>query len=49
LLLFSRLGMSHLPGDIVIRGKNVTVYIPLGLMLVASVLLTILLNVFWRR
>jgi len=48
-LLCSRLGMSRLPGDIVIRHKNVTVYFPLGLSIVISVLLTILLNLFWRR
>ena len=49
LLLLSRFGVGHLPGDIVIRGRNVTVYIPLGLMLVLSLLLTIVLNLVWRR
>jgi hypothetical protein len=29
-LLLSRLGIGRLPGDIVYRGKNVTVYMPLG-------------------
>jgi hypothetical protein len=49
LLLLSSLGISRLPGDVVIRGKNVTAYAPLGLMILVSVLLTILLNLFWRR
>jgi Protein of unknown function (DUF2905) len=29
-LLFPRLGMSRLPGDIVVRGKHVTFFFPLG-------------------
>jgi hypothetical protein len=48
-LLLSRAGVDRLPGDIVFRGKNVTVYLPLGLSIVVSVVLTILLNLFWRR
>jgi len=48
LLVASQLGMSRLPGDLVIRRKNVTVYAPLGLMIFLSLLLTIVLNV-WRR
>jgi Protein of unknown function (DUF2905) len=49
LLLLTHLGLSRLPGDVVIRRKNVTVYAPLGLMILVSVLLTILINLFWRR
>ena len=49
LLLFSRFGITRLPGDLVIRGKNVTVYAPLGLMIFVSLLLTIVLNLFSRR
>jgi Protein of unknown function (DUF2905) len=49
LLLLSRFGVSRLPGEVVVRGKNVTVYAPLGLMIVLSVLLTLVLNLFWRR
>ncbi|MGZ6701185.1 MAG: DUF2905 domain-containing protein [Gaiellaceae bacterium] len=48
LLLFSRFGLNRFPGDLVIRRKNVTVYAPLGLMLVVSLLLTIVLNLFRR-
>ena len=48
-LLLSRLGMSRLPGDIVVHRKNVTVYVPLGLSVVLSVILTVVLNLLWRR
>jgi hypothetical protein len=44
-LLLSRLGVSRLSGDIVIRGKNLTFYFPLGL----SIVLSIVLNLFSRR
>ncbi len=40
--------LGKLPGDFVLRGKNVTVYIPLLSMLLISLLLTIVLNIFWR-
>lgn len=50
LLFAGRLGLpiGRLPGDIVFRRDNVTVYAPLVSCLVASVVLTILLNlIFW--
>jgi hypothetical protein len=37
-----------LPGDIVIRGKHSTIYIPLTTCLVVSVVLTLVLNVILR-
>jgi hypothetical protein len=49
LWLMSRLGWDRIPGDVVWRGKNVTVYVPLGLMVLASVVATILLNLLLRR
>lgn len=49
LLLLSRLGVDRLPGDMVYERKNVTVYVPLGLMIVVSIVLTIALNLFGRR
>jgi uncharacterized membrane protein len=49
LLLFSRLAISRLPGDVVIHRKNVTVYFPLGLSIVITLLLTLFLNLFSRR
>ncbi|GAB4242892.1 MAG: hypothetical protein Kow00129_01610 [Thermoleophilia bacterium] len=47
--LASRLGITHLPGDIVWKGERTTIYFPLGLSIVASLILTILLNLFLRR
>jgi hypothetical protein len=41
--------LGRLPGDIRINDDNVRVFIPLGTMLVVSVILTILLNVIARR
>ena len=39
---------GRLPGDIVIHGENVTVFIPIASMLVLSVLLTVVLNLAGR-
>ena len=48
-LLFGRLGLDRLPGDLVFRRGGLTVYFPLGLMILLSVVGTILLNIFLRR
>ena len=48
-LLLGRLGLDRLPGDLVFRRGNMTVYFPIGLMILLSILGTILLNVFLRR
>lgn len=49
LLAAGRLGLGRLPGDIVWRGESWTVYIPLGWMVVLSVVLTVVLNLVVRR
>ena len=41
-------GVGRLPGDIVIRRENVTIFIPLATMILVSVVLTIVLNVIVR-
>jgi hypothetical protein len=41
--------LGRLPGDIRVDSDNVRVFIPLGTMLVMSVVLTILLNLIARR
>jgi hypothetical protein len=41
--------LGRLPGDIVVKGDSWTVYIPLATMLLLSLLLTLLLNLFARR
>jgi len=38
-----------MPGDMVIQRPNVTVYIPIGTMILISVLLTLILNFVLRR
>ena len=48
-LLLGRFGFDRLPGDLVFRRGNFTVYAPIGLMILASVVLTILLNLVFRR
>ncbi len=48
-LLLGRLGLDRLPGDLVFKRGNVTVYFPIGLMILISVVATIVLNLFLRR
>jgi hypothetical protein len=47
----ARLGVSDLPGTFKWRSKNgnVSVYAPIGLMIVVSVVGTVLLNLLFRR
>lgn len=45
-LFAGRFGLGRLPGDLVWEGENWTVYLPLGWMIVLSVVLTLLLNLF---
>jgi hypothetical protein len=40
---------GRLPGDITFSRGNVTVYVPLVTMLLLSLLLTLLMNIFFRR
>jgi DUF2905 family protein len=49
LLIASKLGVDHLPGNLVIRGGNFTLFAPIGLMIVLSLVLTIVLNLIARR
>ena len=44
-----RLPFGRLPGDIAITGDRGGLFIPLGTMLVISVVLTLLANLFLRR
>jgi hypothetical protein len=48
-LLLGRFGLERLPGDFVFKRGNVTVYFPIGLMILVSIVATILLNLFSRR
>jgi multisubunit Na+/H+ antiporter MnhG subunit len=48
-LLLGRLGLDRLPGDLVFRRGNLTVYFPIGLMILLSIVGTIVLNILLRR
>jgi hypothetical protein len=41
--------LGHLPGDIVIQRENVTIFIPLGTMLVVSIVVSVILALVNRR
>lgn len=40
--------LGRLPGDILIQREGTTVFIPIATALVLSLVLTVLLNLFWR-
>lgn len=48
-LLLGRMGLDRLPGDLVLRRGNLTVYFPIGLMILLSIVGTIVLNLIFRR
>jgi hypothetical protein len=41
--------LGRLPGDILIKRKNFTIYVPLATMILLSVVLTVIFNVIYRR
>jgi hypothetical protein len=45
----AKLGVARVPGTLSWKSENVTVFVPIGLMLLVSIVGTILLNVFLRR
>ena len=47
--LLGRFGVDRLPGDLVFRRGNFTLYFPIGLMILLSVVGTIVLNILFRR
>jgi uncharacterized membrane protein len=49
LFLLSRFGLDRLPGDLVFKRGDFTLYIPIGLMILLSVVGTIVLNIILRR
>ena len=48
-LALSKLGVNRLPATLTWRSDNVTVFVPIGLMVLASIIGTIVLNIFLRR
>jgi uncharacterized membrane protein len=49
LFLLGRFGLDRLPGDLVFKRGDFTLYIPIGLMILLSVVGTIVLNIVFRR
>lgn len=51
LFVLSRLGISslRLPGDIMVRRENFSIYFPITTMLLISLVLTLLFNLLGRR
>lgn len=42
-------GLPKLPGDIFIKKEHVTIYFPIVTCIIISIILTILLNIFFRK
>jgi uncharacterized membrane protein len=49
LFLLGRFGLDRLPGDLVFKRGDSTLYIPIGLMILLSIVGTIVLNIIFRR
>lgn len=49
LLLFGKLGLGRLPGDIFFQRGNSAFYFPLATSLIVSLVLTLILNLIFRR
>jgi hypothetical protein len=49
LFLLGRFGVDRLPGDLVFRRGDFTLYFPIGIMILLSVVVTIVLNILFRR
>jgi uncharacterized membrane protein len=49
LFLLGRFGLDRLPGDLVFKRGDFTLYFPIGLMILLSIVGTIVLNIIFRR
>jgi uncharacterized membrane protein len=49
LFLLGRFGLDRLPGDLVFKRGDLTLYIPIGLMILLSIVGTIVVNIIFRR
>ncbi|MEO0093229.1 MAG: DUF2905 domain-containing protein [candidate division WOR-3 bacterium] len=49
LILLTKIGIGHLPGDIMVKRSNFTFYFPLMSSIIISLLLTLILNLFLRK
>ena len=48
-LILAKLGVERLPATLTWQSDNVTVFLPIGLMILISIVGTIVLNIFLRR
>ena len=48
-LVLAKLGVHRLPATLTWQSGNATVLVPIGLMIIVSILATIVLNIFLRR
>ena len=49
LFVANKLGLGRLPGDLTWRGKNTVVHFPLATSILISLVLTVLLNLWFGR
>jgi len=49
MLLLGKTGLGRLPGDIYVKRENFTFYFPIVSTLLLSLVLTLVLNLFFRR
>jgi hypothetical protein len=49
LIVAEKLGLGRLPGDIVVERKGFRLYAPIATSIVVSLVLTALLNLFFRK
>ncbi|RJX27969.1 MAG: DUF2905 domain-containing protein [Dethiobacter sp.] len=47
-LFLGRLGLGRLPGDILIKRENLTIYFPITTMIIISLILTLIFSLFRR-
>lgn len=48
LLVFGKLGLGRLPGDILIRRENLTIFFPITTMILISIIISLLINLLRR-
>ena len=49
IMLLSKIGFGHLPGDLIIKKSNFTFYFPIISSIIISLILTFVLNFLIRR
>jgi hypothetical protein len=49
LIVLPQLGLGRLPGDLVVQRKNFTLYVPIATSIVVSLVLTLLVSLWFGR